>query len=70
MVFSFDFIAQSIAIDGRFETNELSLIQKLFTETLKDKVVLDIGANIGNHAIALSKIAKKVYAFEPNPVVF
>ena len=70
VVFSFDFIAQSIAIDGRFETNELSLIQNLFTETLKDKVVLDIGANIGNHAVALSKIAKKVYAFEPNPVVF
>ena len=39
---------------------------------LKDKVVLDIGANIGNHTLYFSRIcnAKLVYAFEPNKIVY
>lgn len=39
---------------------------------LKDKAVLDIGANLGNHTVYFSKICgvKSVYAFEPNAVAF
>lgn len=69
-VFSFDFISQSIAINGRFESDELTLLENKFSEKLKNKTILDIGANIGNHTIAFSKIAKNVIAFEPNPTVF
>lgn len=70
VTFSFDFISQSIAINGRYEDQQLSLVEHLFSHKLQDKVVLDIGANIGNHTVAFSQMAKAVYAFEPNPVVF
>jgi FkbM family methyltransferase len=69
-MFSFDFISQMISIDGRYEDGELNLIEKLFKGRLGNKAILDIGANIGNHTVAFSKIAKKVYAFEPNIFVF
>lgn len=40
-------------------------------ETLgPDNVVIDLGAHIGNAAIEFSMFAKRVYSFEPNPVVF
>ena len=69
-MFSFDFISQMISVDGRFEDSELNLIEKLFKGRLDKRVILDIGANIGNHTLAFSKISKKVYAFEPNIFVF
>ena len=69
-MFSFDFISQMISIDGRFEDSELNLIEKLFRGRLDKKVILDVGANIGNHTVAFSKISKKVYAFEPNIFIF
>ena len=59
-----------ISVDGRFEDSELNLIEKLFKGRLDKGVILDIGANIGNHTLAFSKISKKVYAFEPNIFVF
>ena len=70
VMFSFDVISQQIAIDGRFENNELSLIERIFKEKMGGKLTLDIGANIGNHTVALSKFSTMVYAFEPNPLVF
>ena len=70
VLFSYDFISQSIFIDGRFENYELNLIESVFNKRLKNKVTLDIGANIGNHTLAFSKFSKKVYSFEPNPKVF
>jgi FkbM family methyltransferase len=69
-VFSFDFISQIITIDGRFEDEELNLIEKLLKSSLMDKVTIDLGANIGNHTLAFSKFSKEVFAFEPNPLVF
>jgi FkbM family methyltransferase len=33
-------------------------------------VVIDIGANIGQEALQYSDWARKVYSFEPNPVIF
>ena len=70
VTFSFDFISQFIAIDGRFENQELSLIEEIFRGKLDNMISLDIGANIGNHTVALSKFSKIVYAFEPNSLVF
>lgn len=59
VLFSYDFISQSIFIDGRFENYELNLIESVFNKRLKNKVTLDIGANIGNHTLAFSKFSKK-----------
>jgi FkbM family methyltransferase len=33
--------------------------------SLIDKTVLDVGSNVGNHAIYFSKISKKIICFEP-----
>lgn len=70
ILFSYDFISQSIFMDGRFEDCELTLIENIFKDQLKNKITLDIGANIGNHTVVFSKFSHKVYSFEPNPKVF
>ena len=45
-------------------------IVKLFRENVKeDDIVVDIGTYIGLHTIELSKLAKHVISFEPQPLV-
>lgn len=58
---------QSIHRSGHFyEAEELLIIQ---SELSENDVFLDIGANIGNHAIFVGLMTKvrKIIAFEPNP---
>jgi FkbM family methyltransferase len=43
------------------------LLRFLSVLVLDDRAVLDIGANRGIYTYRLSKLASKVYAFEPNP---
>ena len=50
-----------------FENDEIAICCKYIN---KDSVVLDIGANIGLHALSYSSIAKTVIAFEPQPETF
>ena len=38
--------------------------------SLADKTVLDIGSNVGNHAIYFSKFSKKIICFEPEELNF
>lgn len=73
VVFSFDHIGLSINLDGRYENEELLLASKFIEERLVDskkKVALDIGANIGNHSVFLSRYFREVHSFEPNPVTY
>jgi len=72
-IFSFDHIGLSVNLDGRYERDSLALLQKYFDQNMpeaKEKVALDIGANIGNHSLFISDFFKEVYAFEPNPITF
>ena len=50
-----------------FEEEYLYFIKKSYEEKIRNGIVLEIGANIGNHALfwALECGAKKVLAFEP-----
>jgi FkbM family methyltransferase len=50
-----------------FNEKELNNTSKLIKP---NSVVLDIGAQTGNMAVAYSLFAKKVIAFEPNPATF
>ena len=62
-----DTIAKEINIHGIYEKDEINLI----SEVLKSKGnIVDIGANIGNHSLAFSRISKKVYSFEAHPRIF
>ena len=46
---------------------EIDLLEKLQLYIKKNAVILDIGANIGNHSVywAVRSDAKKIYSFEP-----
>lgn len=64
--FEEDLIQEIIARGADFfEADELEYLRNTFLQD--GNVILDIGANIGNHTVFFSKIcnAEKVYAFEP-----
>ncbi len=62
-----DTIAKEINIHGIYEHEEIKIISKIIRSRGN---IIDIGANIGNHSIAFSKISKKVYSFEAHPRTF
>jgi FkbM family methyltransferase len=67
VVFSFDYIAHHINLNGIYEIKEL---ETLFGWISKYKNVfngtaIDIGANIGNHSLYFSDFFEKVLSFEP-----
>lgn len=69
--FAFDQITTKIHIDGRFENAELTALEQLvFPKLPSQGICLDIGANIGNHAVVFAGHFAKVHAFEPNLKVF
>jgi FkbM family methyltransferase len=52
------------------EKEYLLAIKSSLSSYIKNKIVLDIGANIGTHSLFFSSLASKVYSFEPNKKVF
>lgn len=60
-----DIICRSISLNGFYELELLQGMCSLVRE--KRGVVLDIGANIGNHSLYFSRQYSKVIAFEPVP---
>lgn len=67
--FTNDHVGDKIARNGLYEKENLMLMLALLKK-ITNPVVLDIGANIGNHALAFSTVANKVLAFEPLPAVY
>ena len=64
------YIGRSIEIYGEFSEKEVALFKQVCKQ---NSVVVEIGANIGTHTQALSKMVGengRVYAFEPQRVVF
>ena len=54
-------------LEALFNSKELFNISKLIKP---NSIVLDIGAQTGNMAVAYSLFAKNVIAFEPNPATY
>lgn len=72
-ILAFDHIGLRINLDGRYENNSLILVKKFLVhlKLLDQKsVALDIGANIGNHALFFLTMLDEVWAFEPNPKIY
>ena len=64
-----DTIGDAIFLNGFYERNELEAllawIRNFHADTL-GKTAVDVGANIGNHAVFFGKYFPKVIAYEPN----
>ena len=65
-----EYIGKSILNYGEYNPDETEFIIGLAARAGKDKLVLDIGANIGAIAQALAFSGFTVEAFEPQPEVF
>lgn len=65
-----DYLGISIIGNGIYERREIELLRTIFqSRRLESTVFLDIGGNIGNHAIALAASFAEVVSFEPNPPI-
>jgi len=65
MVCPDDYIGGKIIKKGIYDERGLALIVSLL-EGIRARNVLDVGANIGNHALVYSRFSKHVWCFEPN----
>lgn len=62
-----DRIGSLIQSHGNYEKEVLSCIETLVERLgISDGLAIDVGANIGNHTLYLSRIFKYVMAFEPS----
>ena len=75
--FSSDYVTIQIFLDGRYDVKELDFLAskvfpkfKLARGNTKQSVCLDIGANIGNHALYLADHFDKIIAIEPHPKTY
>lgn len=64
------YIDQQIAADGLFEQGLINHICEIAAAHHMTDLYIDIGANIGNHVVGVSKVFDRVVAFEPHPVLF
>ncbi|HEV7336083.1 MAG TPA: FkbM family methyltransferase [Bosea sp. (in: a-proteobacteria)] len=61
-------VGLAVLTNGLYEREELSCLTNLIREQrLGGGTCLDIGANIGNHAVVWSELFVSVVCFEPNP---
>jgi FkbM family methyltransferase len=66
----YDFIGQTLDLYGEWSYAEIELLSKLIKP---GNIVLDIGANIGTHALSFARIVQStgiVFAFEPQRIAF
>lgn len=72
VIFSHDLMGTQINLYGRGERDEIEdlfLFLAPVMGQMKEGVALDVGANLGNHAIAFADHFATVFAYEPNPDV-
>lgn len=61
-----NYIDYQVLLRGAYEKFMLFFMRDVVTSMLKtDVVFLDVGANIGNHSLFMSKYASIIHAFEP-----
>jgi len=69
LVFPDDHIGKSIIKSGLYDAIGISFISD-FLKSIQADVILDVGGNIGNHALAFGQLCNHVWSFEPNPIVY
>jgi FkbM family methyltransferase len=63
-------IDRHVLSEGAFEKGVLELLREVCVETGRTDLMLDIGANIGNHTVLLAPMFKRIESVEPHPVLF
>lgn len=70
-VFAFDRIGHLVNLQGRYEGAELACcVEFLRSKGMLAGIAVDVGANVGNHALFFAQHFAQVVALEPNPRVF
>jgi FkbM family methyltransferase len=64
-----DFVGKSILAKGIYDKTGLYFIEKILSN-LSKPIILDIGANVGNHALRMGEYAEKIFLFEPQRQIF
>jgi FkbM family methyltransferase len=62
-------VAQLVSRIAKASEHEPAVKAVIRERVRADHVALDIGANLGLHTVSLSRAAKTVHAFEPNPLL-
>lgn len=63
-------IDRHILSEGLFEKGVIDLLKDFCAERGFNEMMIDIGANVGNHTVALARNFKRVESVEPHPVLF
>jgi FkbM family methyltransferase len=63
-------IDRHILSEGLFEKGVLDLLADVIAATGHTELMIDVGANIGNHTVALARLFKQVESVEPHPVLY
>jgi FkbM family methyltransferase len=64
------FIDRQVYFYDAYERAEIEFVRaRLAARGRKGGVALDVGANVGHHALAFASMFEHVHAFEPNPAV-
>lgn len=62
-------IDRHVLSEGLFEKGVIELLEYVIRQLDCRDLMIDIGANIGNHTVALAPLFKQVEAVEPHPVL-
>jgi FkbM family methyltransferase len=66
-----DHITTRILLNGFYEKSQLSGLKDIFeSNRLTDGVMIDVGANIGNHTLYFSDVFKEVVSVEADPEIY
>jgi FkbM family methyltransferase len=63
-------IDRHVLSEGLFEKGVIDILRDVCHQFGRTDLMIDIGANIGNHTVALAPLFKRVESVEPHPVLF
>src|SRR5882757_4187367 len=63
-------VDRHILSEGLFEKGVIEALRYVISRSGTTELMIDIGANIGNHSVALAPLFRRVEAVEPHPVLY
>ncbi|MGO4510834.1 FkbM family methyltransferase [Bradyrhizobium sp. 2TAF36] len=63
-------VDRHILSEGLFEKGVIETLRYVLSRSGTTELMIDIGANIGNHSIALAPLFRRVEAVEPHPILY